>query len=202
MKYEIISKFYHLLEITYFRKKNTSPRTGLVNNLPNSPIDIIELCGGTGVNSSMIAQHKKAANIYCVDQSRGMLEIAKKTKKKYDLSSMHLYLEDATHTHFPAGAFDYVVLSLVLHEVNEDVREALLIEAKRLVKSTGRILIVEWEPPKRFFPKIAFLFIRLMESKDFNLFMKYNFKAYFKQKGLNLIQTRHYDYSCIFELKK
>ncbi len=202
MKYKIISKFYHLLEITYFRKKNTSPRTGLVNNLPNSSIEIIELCGGTGVNTSMIAQHKKAANIYCIDQSREMLEIAKKIKDKYDLTSMHLYLEDATHTHFLDEAFDYVVLSLVLHEVNEEVREALLIEAKRLVKPTGKILILEWEQPKRFLQKIAFIFIHLLEPKDFNTFIKYNFKAYFKQKGLNLIQTRHYDYSCIFELKK
>ena len=94
MNYQIMSKFYQLLDLTYFRKQVTNPRMGLVNRLPNSSIKIVELCGGTGVNSSMIAKYKKAARIYCVDQSEDMLALAQRTKKKYDLNAMHVCLED------------------------------------------------------------------------------------------------------------
>ena len=32
---------------------------------------------------------------------------------------MHTYLEDDAHTHFPSEVFDYVIISLVLHEVSD-----------------------------------------------------------------------------------
>lgn len=46
---------------------------------------------------------------------------------------MHTYLEDATHTHFSKELFDYVIISLVLHEMNNTLADALLKEAYTLL---------------------------------------------------------------------
>lgn len=45
---------------------------------------------------------------------------------------------------FKTDSFDKVLLSLVLHEVNEVLAEQIISEAKSVLKSDGEILIAEW----------------------------------------------------------
>lgn len=111
---------------------------------------------------------------------------------------MHTYLEDAISKEL----FDYVIISLVLHEMNNTLADALLKEAKRLVKPNGKILVVEWEEPRGVLRNTAFSLIRYIEPEGFNIFLKQDFKLYFKERGLYLKQTSHYDYSRIFEIIK
>lgn len=81
----------------------------------------------------MIAKYKKASEVHCIVQNEGMLSLAKKKKQKQNLSSMHTYLEDATHTHFSKELFDYVIISLVLYEMNNTLADTLLKEAYTLL---------------------------------------------------------------------
>jgi ubiquinone/menaquinone biosynthesis C-methylase UbiE len=55
-----------------------------------------------------------------------------------------LRLGDGSTLPYPAGQFDLVTTSMVLHEVPEGEREAFLTEMARVAKSEGRLLITDF----------------------------------------------------------
>ena len=203
LQYGIISKFYDLLDIIYFRKKETSPRQALLRKIPkDKEVNIVELCTGTASNSILIASHRPEAKVYGIDRSKGMLRIAMDKIIKANLFNLEIRCRDATRTGLKAEQFDHVVLSLVLHESSPELAASLLAEAKRLLKKDGRLLILEWEVPKSFWQRVLFFPIRKLEPKGFEEFVHTDFNAYFRKHGLQLMHTTHCDYSRVFEVAK
>ena len=74
--YKVMSGFYDLLDVIYFRKYETSPRK-VVNESINSGDKILDLCTGTGTNAVNIAKRDKSVVVKGVDISKDMLIIAK-----------------------------------------------------------------------------------------------------------------------------
>lgn len=201
-QYKIISKFYDLIDILYFNRPSHSPRTGILKKIPHKKCKILEVCIGTGTNSILIAENRKEADLVGIDLSKDMLEIAKNKIKEKHITNIDTKLMDATAMEFKDKEFDIVILSLVLHEVNENLRKAIIKEMKRVVKKDGSILIIEWDEPKTIFRKLAFISIKLLEPKGFKAFLNLNFTEYFSAFGLQLIEEEKYDYSRVIELKK
>ena len=199
--YKIISKVYDLLDVFYFRKSDTSPRTSVNQYLGRKKLEILDICTGTAANAISIVKTDPAAKVIGIDISRDMLKIAEKKVQKYELPHIKLYEMDATNTKFQNETFDIVLISLVLHEISDELAKKMITEAKRVLKKNGKIIVVEWEKPKSVFQKMMFFPIMVMEPKGFKRFLNLNMKDYFNRYGLNMIDIRHCDYTKVIVLQ-
>lgn len=199
--YKAMSGFYDLLDIIYFRKYETSPRR-VVNELVSDQDVILDLCTGTGTNAVNLAKKHAGATIVGVDLSKDMLTIAKSKVKKELLTNVRLFQMDATNMRFKDECFDKVLLSLVLHEVDEELAGAIIKEAIRVLKPDGEFIITEWERSKEVGKKILFAPIELLEPKPYRSFVVKDLYDYFDGFGLEVIEETHCDYSKVLRLRK
>ncbi len=132
--YKFMSGFYDLLDVIYFRKYETSPRK-VVNKSINPGDKILDLCTGTGTNAVNIAKRDKSVVVRGVDISKDMLIIAKSKAKKENLSNTKFFLMDATNMKFKDKCFDKILLSLVLHETDEELAGRMITEAIRVAST-------------------------------------------------------------------
>ena len=49
---------------------------------------------------------------------------------------------DATELRFKSNYFDKILLSLILHELDEELATKVIMEAKRVLKDNGEIIIL------------------------------------------------------------
>lgn len=202
VSYQLTSKIYGLLDLVYFNKRETSPRYALQSMIPNEKVKVLDICCGTGENSIEVAKKHPKSQIVGIDLSKEMLSFAKKKIARHRLNNIRTKAGDAIATGFKDKLFDHAIISLVLHEVEEDLADGILSEAKRVLKDEGELIVLEWENPKRLGQKIMFLAIQLLEPKPFKKFMSVNKAEYFKAHGFELIEEVHCDYSCVYRMKK
>ena len=103
---------------------------------------------GCGTGSLAIAAQRRVASagrVDGVDASAEMIARARKTAAKAGVP--------VTFTHgivealpFPAGQFDVVLNTLMLHHLPRDVRPACAREMRRVLKPGGRVLAVDFGP--------------------------------------------------------
>ena len=199
--YKVMSGFYDLLDVIYFRKYETSPRK-IVNKSIVSGDKVLDLCTGTGTNAVNIAKRDNSVIIKGVDISKDMLVIAKSKAKKEKLNNIKFYEMDATNMRFKDKCFDKILLSLVLHETDEDLAAKMIKEAIRVLKDDGIIIVTEWERSSDVIKKIIFSPIEILEQKPYKSFVVKNLYAYFDEFGLEVIEEAHCDYSKVLKLRK
>ena len=199
--YKVMSGFYDLLDVIYFRKYETSPRK-IVNKSIVSGDKVLDLCAGTGTNAVNIAKRDNSVIIKGVDISKDMLVIAKSKAKKEKLNNIKFYEMDATNMRFKDKCFDKILLSLVLHETDEDLAAKMIKEAIRVLKDDGIIIVTEWERSSDVIKKIIFSPIEILEPKPYKSFVVKNLYAYFDEFGLEVIEEAHCDYSKVLKLRK
>ena len=144
--YQVIAKVYDILDVTYFRNKDNSPRTAVLSRIQGNE-RILDLCTGTATNAINIASRRPGTEITGIDLSDKMLEVGRSKIRKTGISNVALERMDATDLSYGAGTFDVVLISLVLHELEDDLAGRLIREAKRVLKEDGRIIVTEWERP-------------------------------------------------------
>lgn len=199
--YKAMSSLYDLLDVIYFRKYETSPRK-VVNEEIREGDKILDLCTGTGTNAINIAKKNAGVRITGVDLSKDMLIIAKSKIKKEKITNIKLFRMDATKLKFQDEYFDKVLLSLVLHEVDEDLAASIIQEAIRVLKPDGEIIITEWERSREFLQKVIFFPIEVLEPKPYKSFVVKDLYSYFGRYGLTVAEEIHCDYSKVLKLKK
>ena len=199
--YKVMSGFYDLLDVIYFRKYATSPRK-VVNESICPGDKILDLCTGTGTNAVNIAKRDKSVMVKGVDISKDMLIIAKSKAKKENLSNTKFFQMDATNMKFKDKCFDKILLSLVLHETEEELAARMITEAIRVLKDDGEIIITEWERSSELFKKIVFLPIEVLEPKPYKSFVVKDLRTYFNNFGLEVIDEVNCDYSKVLRLRK
>ena len=202
VNYKIQSKIYGLLDIIYFRKKIRNPRYMLINKISNNNLRILEIAVGTAKNSVLLAKYKHNLKITGIDLSKEMLDIARKDIEKNNISNIELLKMDAANMTFGNETFDVIIVSLLLHEMPEDVSRKVLNECLRVLKNNGKIYVLEWEKPKKIFEKILFLGVTIFEPREFKIFMEKDLNLYFSKKGLQIIDIEYGDYSKVIELLK
>lgn len=197
--YKAMSEFYDLIDIVYFRDYDNSPRKVVFESIGNEE-KVLDLCTGTATNALKIAKSKPLSEVIGIDLSKDMLKIAQGKVKKSKVQNIKLYHMDATNMRFQDKFFDKILLSLVLHEVEENL--AVLAEAKRVLKDKGEIIVTEWEKSRKFSRRALFLPIDILEPKPFKSFIEKDLYRYFERYGLKVVSEVHCDYSRVLKLKR
>jgi 2-polyprenyl-3-methyl-5-hydroxy-6-metoxy-1,4-benzoquinol methylase len=95
---------------------------------------------GCGPGYFTIPLARIAQKVIGVDVSKGMLEKAAAYAKKNGVA-LELFQSDGTRIDLPDGSVDVIVLIHVFHEIED--RTKVLLEFVRILKHSGRVLIVE-----------------------------------------------------------
>ena len=198
--YKLISGVYDLLDVIYFRNYANSPRKAVIEAISKND-KILDLCTGTGTNAINIAKANPSAEIIGVDLSENMLKVAREKADKADTKNIKLYKMDATKLDFKSNNFDKISLSLILHEMDDELRSKILNEAKRVLKKDGKIIITEWERSTKLSKRLLFMPIHLLEPKTYREFLKKDLYSYFAKYGLKIEKITHCDYTKVIVLK-
>ena len=107
---------------------------------PKEGMNILDVGCGTGSHLELYTRYK--SNLYGLDLSPSMLQVARDRLG----DSAQLDLGDATQMPYEDGFFDLVISMLTLHEMSPSIRSAVLVEMKRVLKASGRILLIDFQP--------------------------------------------------------
>ncbi len=141
---------------------------------PTDNLAIIDFATGTGKFAIEFAKKNPSSSIVGLDFSEKMLEIAQKRACKFGYKIEFLQ-GDALNTPFEDNTFDIATISYGIRNVNSI--EKCLQEMARVLKPNGRIIIVEFGTPKKWFKP----FYRLYENLfiiPFGGILSGEFKAY------------------------
>ena len=187
--YTLTSKVYDILDVTYFAKKEKNPRVAINKLIRDENARILDMCCGTLSNTIPIAKNHKTAKLVGIDISKQMLQVAHKKIAKNHLNNICLKKLDATDTSLKSNMFDYVVIGLVLHEISPSLRERILKEAHRVLKSSGSLIVLEWEKPESIFQKIIYFPLLISEQvlcKTFWEFYNCDKSQFFKENNFKV----------------
>lgn len=199
--YKIMARAYDLLDIIYFHNPEKSPRKAVVACMGEQGA-VLDVCCGTGANAIWIAKTNQDSRVAGVDVSKQMLMVAKEKREKLGIENLKFYHMDATRMEFKDKCFDKISISLVLHEMSEELAGRVICEMRRVLKDDGELIITEWEPSKLWWQKIIFLPIHLMEPKTYKELLKKDLNVYFKEYGFEIAEVIHCDYTKVLRLKK
>jgi demethylmenaquinone methyltransferase/2-methoxy-6-polyprenyl-1,4-benzoquinol methylase len=139
-RYDLVNDLLSLGQTKAWRKATTAiiaPKAGMV---------ILDLAAGPGSSSEPL--YKAGATVFATDFSEGMLAQGRKARPYLNFSKA-----DALNLPFEANRFDVVTISYGLR--NTVTYEKALIEALRVTKAGGRIVISEFsQPTNRIFRTI------------------------------------------------
>ena len=113
---------------------------GLRLFLPKAGMAILDVGCGTGAHLEFYQRYNCA--LYGIDASPSMLEQARKRLQ----DSANLSRGDASSMPFEDRSFDLVIAMLALHEMRPATRSSVIGEAKRVLKQSGRILLIDYHP--------------------------------------------------------
>ncbi len=122
--------------------------------LPPRGGSILDVGCGTGVHLDIYQRF--GCGLYGIDTSPSMLEQARDRLGK----SAELSQADATNMPFESDFFDLILCMLVLHEMDDEVRIGVLSEMKRVIKTDGHVLLIDFHagkprPLKGWFSKLV-----------------------------------------------
>jgi len=100
------------------------------------------------VEQDLELYHQEGCNVYGVDLSSSMLNVA---RKKFG-EGADLRLCDAAQLPFQNESFDLILSTYTLHEMIHANRAAVIQEMIRVVKKSGRILLTDFSPRPYSFP--------------------------------------------------
>ena len=181
--YRSIARWYDRL----FEPINKGLRVvGLRLFLPQAGMAILDVGCGTGAHLELYQRYECA--LYGIDPSPSMLEHAKKRLK----DSTSLYRGDASAMPFEDRSFDLVIAMLALHEMKHATRSSVIREMKRVLKTSGRILLIDYHPsPVRPFKGWLTRTIILLAEVAAGREHFRNYRQFIAIEGLPTLITEH-----------
>lgn len=118
--------------------------------------DVLDLAGvkpgvhlldvGCGTGTQAIASDRRAqpgGSVVGVDVSEKMLAVARRKARRAN-AKITFQQADATRLPFEDGRFDIVTITTVMHMLPPDRRQPCLNEAGRVLKRSGRLLLIDY----------------------------------------------------------
>lgn len=144
---------------------------------------VVDIGGGTGKLAEFLRD--SCNKFYVLDESEGMLSRVRKDEKIIPV------LGNAMDTDFETNSVDVVILSDVLHHIENQAK--LIDEISRILKENGKLLIMDFEK-KHFKTRILICFERI-------LFGRLRFRT--QKEVLDLLEEKFvikelFDYSYYF----
>jgi ubiquinone/menaquinone biosynthesis C-methylase UbiE len=135
--YKYFSKYYDSL----IEPMNSGLRSIGFKMLPaKSGMKVLDIGCGTG--AQLVRYQSVQCKVFGVDTSPSMLQRARLKLGE----QAEIYQVSGSRLPFPENHFDIILLSTVLHEMDPELRVKVLIEAYRVMKESGRILIIDFHP--------------------------------------------------------
>lgn len=115
---------------------------------------VLEVAFGTGLNFVEILKRNRCGWVNGIDVSMKMLERTKKRISKTGQKNFTLYLCDCRHLPFEDGAFDVLMNQYLLDILPVEDFIPILSEFKRVLKTGGRIVLVNMTKGERWVNEI------------------------------------------------
>ena len=140
--YRLIARMYDPLIEPLMRAMR---KIGMRMLPPESGMWVLEVGCGTGTFLNLYS--RAGCRAIGIDLSPAMVKAAgSKLSDKVVVNT-----GDASQMPYKDDVFDAVIMSMTLHEMPRTIRPAVLKECSRVLKNSGRILIIEYHPgPYRF----------------------------------------------------
>ncbi len=107
---------------------------------------ILDMCCGTGGSTLAILRRAgKGSEINGIDISSGQLRIA---SRNTELNNVNFVAGDAAELCFPDNYFDKIFITHALHEMTRTARLKALMEAGRVLKENGSVIVLELDRPE------------------------------------------------------
>jgi ubiquinone/menaquinone biosynthesis C-methylase UbiE len=153
---------------------------------PREGMAVLDVGCGTGIHLELY--QKAGCDVYGIDQSPSMLQVARNRLGE----SANLYMGDASNMPYPDKAFDLIIMSTVLHEMLRAVRSAVINETKRTLKKDGRILLIDFHPgPIRplegWIYKSVIIFTEIVAGREHFR----NYRSFIANKDLRALISTH-----------
>jgi ubiquinone/menaquinone biosynthesis C-methylase UbiE len=153
---------------------------------PSKGMDILDVGCGTGSHLELYQRYE--CNLYGIDLSPSMLEVARVRLG----DSIQLDLGDATNMPYEDHKFDFIISMLSLHEMAHQTRSGVLTEMKRVLKDDGRILLIDfhpgpYQPLQGWISKLIIFFSELAAGREHFK----NYRQFIATKGLSTLATQH-----------
>lgn len=153
------------------------------------PRKILDVATGTGSQAHALAMD--GHSVIGIDLSPEML--AQAVKKLSDDIMLSFQRADATELPFRDSEFDASSISLGLHDMPYRVNLKVLQEMIRVTKRKGKILIVDYnEPRKHWAAKLAFPIINSYETKNWKPFIERGLNELLKKVNLKIHKETHF----------
>jgi ubiquinone/menaquinone biosynthesis C-methylase UbiE len=104
-------------------------------------------CGTGSLAVALKASAGPTGSVRGIDASQEMIDVARRNASKAGVD-VNFQVGLAEAIPFPDGTFDLVVSQLAIHHLPDDLKQTAFEEMYRVLKSHGRCLIVDFEPPK------------------------------------------------------
>lgn len=193
---EDLSKYFDSISIVY-DICNFIMHLGQWNRIVNESLELVKPKRGekvldvaTGTGNLAIKFADLGCKVWGIDLSEGMLNKA----IKKDVSKQIKFMQgDATKLPFDSKSFDICSISFGFHEMSNQIRDKCINEIIRVLKSNGRLLLIDYNfPENSLLKKIYLTFLRLWESEEVESLSKLNLHKYFKKFGLRITSEKKY----------
>ncbi len=148
-----ISKTYDLLNHVLSFNIDKSWRKVAISFIKGQ--DILDIATGTADVALAIYKKNPNRNIVGLDISLGMLNIAKEKTKN---TNIKLVCADALALPFRENTFDNVIISFGIRNIKNKIQA--LYEFKRVLKPSGKLLVLEFSKPKNQIVNYTYTFYK------------------------------------------